>query len=102
MLDDRGTLEVNRVCTDGMRNACSFLYGCCKRVARDLGYSQLITYTQEDEDGASLKASGWTCEGSAGGGSWIRPSGRDTSKYEGGVKSRWRIVLGSSLPSLGL
>ncbi|MFR8331722.1 MAG: XF1762 family protein [Oscillospiraceae bacterium] len=26
-LDDGRTLEVNRLCTDGTKNACSFLYG---------------------------------------------------------------------------
>ena len=32
-LDDGMTLEVNRLCTDGTRNACSFLYGAAARVA---------------------------------------------------------------------
>lgn len=97
--DDGGTLEVNRVCTDGARNACSFLYGSCKRAAKALGYAQLITYTQADEDGASLKASGWTCEGEAGGGSWARQHRPRTSSV-GGLKQRWRIVLAAPLPHL--
>ena len=29
LLDNGWTLEVNRVCTDGARNACSMLYGSC-------------------------------------------------------------------------
>lgn len=36
--DDNLTLEVNRVCTDGTRNACSMLYGAAWRAARALGY----------------------------------------------------------------
>ena len=28
-LDDGLTCEINRVCTDGTRNACSMLYGAC-------------------------------------------------------------------------
>lgn len=42
-LDDRWTLEVNRLCTDGTRNACSFLYAACWRCARNMGYKKLIT-----------------------------------------------------------
>ena len=33
MRDDGATLEVTRLCTDGTRNACSFLYGCAARAA---------------------------------------------------------------------
>jgi hypothetical protein len=37
MLDDGWTLEVNRTCTDGTKNANSMLYGACQRVAFGLG-----------------------------------------------------------------
>ena len=37
-LDDGLTLEVNRLCTDGTKNACSFLYGAAARAAKVLGY----------------------------------------------------------------
>jgi hypothetical protein len=57
--DDGFTLEVNRTCTDGTLNANSALYGACWRAARALGYRRLITYTQGDESGASLRAAGW-------------------------------------------
>lgn len=57
--DDGYTLEVNRTCTDGSRNANSMLYGAAWRAARALGYTRLITYTQEGECGASLRASGF-------------------------------------------
>ena len=43
-LDDGWTLEVNRLCTDGARNACSMLYASAWRVARALGYKRLVTY----------------------------------------------------------
>ena len=33
-LDDGLTLEVNRLCTDGTKNACSFLYGAAARAAK--------------------------------------------------------------------
>lgn len=57
--DDGFTLEVNRTCTDGTRNANSMLYGACTRASFALGYRRLITYTQEGESGASLKAANW-------------------------------------------
>lgn len=40
-----------------------------------MGYSKIITYILESEDGTSLKASGWTCEADGVGGSnWNTPS----------------------------
>lgn len=61
-LDDGKTLEVTRLCTDGTRNACSFLYSACARRAKKDGYEKIITFILESETGASLKASGWECE----------------------------------------
>lgn len=57
--DDGLTLEVNRTCTDGTRNANSLLYGAIWRAAKAMGYRRCITYTQADESGASLRAAGW-------------------------------------------
>lgn len=68
--DDGLTLEVNRCCTDGTKNACSMLYGYAWRAARGLGYKRLVTYTRQSENGASLRASGWHCDGEAGGTHW--------------------------------
>lgn len=39
-LDDGWTLEVNRLCTDGSRNACSMLYAAAWRAARAMGYKK--------------------------------------------------------------
>lgn len=58
-LDDGLTLEINRTCTDGARNANSLLYGACWRAAKAMGYRRCITYTQANESGASLRAAGW-------------------------------------------
>jgi len=68
--DDGWTLEVNRCCTDGVKNGCSMLYGAAWKAARALGYRKLITYTLQEEGGASLRGSGWKCLGLAGGGNW--------------------------------
>jgi hypothetical protein len=56
--DDGLTLEVNRTATDGFPNANSALYGSAWRIAREMGYRRLITYTQHDESGASLRGAG--------------------------------------------
>lgn len=69
-LDNGFTLEINRLCTDGTKNACSKLYGACCRIAKEMGYEKVITYTLESENGASLKASNFICEGQAGGTHW--------------------------------
>lgn len=57
--DDGITCEVSRVATDGSKNACSALYGACARIAREMGFKRVITYTLESEGGASLRAAGW-------------------------------------------
>lgn len=72
-LDDGLTIEVRRLCTDGTKDACSKLYGACARVAKEMGYRKIITYTLISEPGTSLKASGWTNCGEAGGYPGIRP-----------------------------
>lgn len=74
MLDDGNTLEVVRLCTDGTKDVCSFLYAKAARIAKEMGYSRIITYILESETGASLRAAGWVLDGNAGGGSWDRPS----------------------------
>lgn len=72
MRDDGTTLEVTRLCTDGTRNACSFLYGAAARAAFALGFLRIGTYTLPDEGGASLRGAGWKLIGERGGGSWSR------------------------------
>ena len=69
-LDDGLSLEVNRLCTDGTKNACTILYGAAWRAARAMGYRRIFTYILETENGASLRAAGWHCDGQAGGKNW--------------------------------
>jgi len=87
-LDDGWTLEVNRCCTDGARNACSMLYGAAWRVCKALGYRKLITYTLPEEGGASLRAAGWKLIGERGGGNWNTKSRPriDTANHLAGQK----------------
>ena len=72
--DDGLTLEVTRLCTDGTKNACSFLYGASARAAFALGFRRIGTYILDTEPGASLRAAGWKLIGQRGGGSWSVPS----------------------------
>lgn len=74
MRDDGNTLEVTRLCTDGTRNACSFLYGAAARACFALGYRRIGTYLLASETGASVLGAGWRCLGERGGGSWSVPS----------------------------
>tara|TARA_R100001086_G_scaffold240881_1_gene167399 strand:- start:2178 stop:2624 length:447 start_codon:yes stop_codon:yes gene_type:complete len=92
-LQDGWTLEVNRCCTDGTRNACSFLYGASWRVAKSLGYKRLITYTLPEEGGGSLRGAGWTLIGKAGGGSWSRISRPRVDLHPQQQKFRWERTL---------
>lgn len=73
-IDQRNTVEVLRLCTDGTRNACSILYAACRRAARELGYERIITYILDSEPGTSLRAAGWIEEYHTQGGSWNCPS----------------------------
>ena len=73
-IDQWHIVEVLRLCTDGTKNACSFLYGACARAAATLGYWRIQTYILESESGVSLKASGWRAVQTTSGGSWNRPS----------------------------
>ena len=102
-LDDGMTVEIYRVCTDGTYNACSCLYGACARIAKEMGYKRIVTYVLESEPGTSLKASGWTRIGEAGGTDWNVPSRPreitqvtlfgEERKYPNEKKVRWENVF---------
>lgn len=89
MLHNGATLEVTRLCSDGTRNVCSFLYAACWRACRALGWKRLVTYTLPSEGGASLRAAGWKLIGEAGGGSWSRPSRPRVDTAPTQAKLRW-------------
>jgi hypothetical protein len=77
--DNGLTAEVTRLCTNGVKNGCSMLYGACARVAREMGYVKIQTYILDSELGVSLKATGWVMEAMTAGGQW---------KYTGGKERR--------------
>ncbi len=91
-LDDGKTLEVLRVCTDGTPNANSFLYGRVKRIALLMGYQKVITYTLEEESGASLRAVGAHIVAQVKSQEWSRPSRRRKSQeVYGKSKLKWKL-----------
>jgi hypothetical protein len=79
--DDGITAEVTRLCTNGNRNACSFLYGASARAAFALGFKRIGTYILASEPGVSLTAAGWRLIGETPGRSWSVPSRPRVDKH---------------------
>lgn len=73
-------------------NACSMLYGACCRIAKEMGYKLIITYILKSENGASLKASNFTCDGVAGGTHWTGKRNRG-QEIPHEMKTRWHRHL---------
>lgn len=96
-IDQKHVLEVLRCATDGTRNACSFLYSKAARVATELGFRAVITYTLSAEEGASLRACGWWPEVLEERNTlWDSPGRpREQTKGQGlGQKVRWLWLTG--------
>lgn len=91
-LDDGATVEVLRVCTDGTRNACSFLYGRVHRIARVMGYRKAITYTLASEPGSSVLGAGYTLVARVKPDDAQRP-GRKRTAREAVPRLRWERAL---------
>ena len=92
-LDDGWTLEVNRLCTTGEKNACSILYAASARAAKAMGYRKIITYTLDSESGSSLRAAGWSCAGLAGGKCWTGSRKPTSALYPAQMKLRYEKLL---------
>lgn len=96
-LDDGRTVEVTRSCTDGTRNANSMLYGAICRAAKALGYDRVLTYTLQEESGASLRAAGFTVDAELPArDAWVRNDGGryqtdlfGNERRPAGPKIRW-------------
>jgi hypothetical protein len=96
----RQVLEVTRLVTDGTYNACSMLYSAAARTGKQMGYGKIQTYILETELGTSLKASGWKCEGIAGGGQWKHTDGKPRRTDQPTEKKmRWVLDLNNLPPA---
>lgn len=102
MLDDGASAEVTRCCTDGTRNACSMLYGACRRALLALGYrpDRIFTYTLPEEGGASLRAAGFQLDQDDAGTkakAWHSRPGRNAQPVGSDlVGGKWRWVAGAA------
>ena len=92
-LDDGKTVEVVRLCTDGTKDVCSFLYAKAARIAKEMGYRKIITYILDSESGVSLKAAGWKQEAVTKGGEWNRRSRPRNTTAPTVPKKRYGKVL---------
>lgn len=90
-LQDGYTAEVTRLCTDGTKNACSFLYAAAWRACRAIGYRRLVTYILATEEGTSLRAAGWRVVAQVDGRSWSCPSRPRTDKHPTVDKVRYEV-----------
>jgi hypothetical protein len=95
-LQNRWTIEILRVCTDGCPNSCSILYSSCYKIGTAMGYKRFITYTKSDESGISLKAIGWKIKEFIKGRSWNVPSRPREDKHEISDRYRWEPDGGSA------
>ena len=85
-------LEVTRLATDGVPNACSMLYAAVRKTAKAMGYKRVITYVLESEDGTSLRAAGWILSAvQTGGGSWSSVKRPRIDKHPTTQKARWEV-----------
>jgi hypothetical protein len=92
--DDGQTVEVLRVATDGTRNACSILLASCGRAAKAIGAWRCITYTLEEESGASLRAVGWQRQADGIKSGWHQGSSRTRAvlrEHMDSAKVRWAV-----------
>lgn len=92
MRDDGHTAEVTRLCTDGTRNACSFLYGAAARAAFALGFTRIGTYVLTSETGTTLRAAGWRMIGQTKGGSWSRTGRLRDDKHPTTPKTLFEVT----------
>lgn len=97
--DDRFTVEVLRVATDGTSDAPSALLGACARAAKALGAERCITYTLEAESGASLRGAGWVLEAEGIESWWSRGLSRTPAVDRAHMaerKRRWAVHFGGN------
>jgi hypothetical protein len=88
-LQDGLTVEIVRVCTDGVANGNSALYGACRRIVTELGYVRGLTYILESETGITFKAIAWRWLWTTKGGLWDTPARRRENSGPSCRKQAW-------------
>lgn len=95
-LADGFTAEVLRCCVvdDAPKGTCSFLYSRAWKIWSAMGGQKLITYTLQEESGASLRGAGWKIVNQSPGYTgigWTNRPGREWQPVTGQAKFRWEI-----------
>ncbi|WP_193278000.1 XF1762 family protein [Vibrio navarrensis] len=98
---DGVTLEITRLCVkqSAPKGTCSFLISKCSKIWGVMGGERIITYTLDEESGASMRGAGWKKVGT------VQPHNRWTNKNKvdgiqrekleiySRVKIRWEYKL---------
>jgi len=84
-------LDLSRNCTDGTRNACSFLYARGIGIGKLMGYRRIVTYTREDESGSSLRAVGFMPVATVAVAAWDREARPREETRDLVPRIRWEI-----------
>lgn len=92
LIEQYGNVEVTRLCTDGSKNVCSFLYSRAARIALEMGFATCFTAILSSEAGTSLRAAGWVYAYTTRGGSQDRPSRRRAKVAPEEPKQIWSPV----------
>lgn len=95
-LDDIVTAEVLRLCVlpNAPKNSCSTLYRAAWRTWRSMGGTRMVTYTLQEEPGASLRGAGWTVAAQVRGHQWHRDGRhRETRDLYDKPKVRWELCV---------
>lgn len=85
--------------TKGIKNVCSMLYGACWKAARAMGAESMVTFTDLDENGVSLRAAGWIEDGVTSGGEWSRVKRPRNKAVNAEPKRRWWAPGSKRAPS---
>jgi hypothetical protein len=83
--------EVTRLCSDGTKNVCSFLYSAAARASAALGYNRIQTFILKTETGLSLTASGWKFDRMSHPVGWHHEGGRGARKVEAHLSERKQL-----------
>jgi hypothetical protein len=92
-IDQHNVVEITRLCTDGTKNSCSFLYGAAARASKALGYKKIQTYILSTESGTSLRASNYSFEYETNGGTWSCKSRKRNNNHPLCKKQKWSLLL---------
>ena len=76
---------------DNKPNACSQIYARMKKIAQLMGYKRIITYTLDNESGASLKGIGAKVDHKVAKGNWLNRQNRKYQTVSDMPKQMWLL-----------